>query len=369
MQTSILRKGRCIICLFTLLTLITSCGNAVKKNSAVREVTDMAGRKMMVPDTIKRIYVDCAGGLTLYAVAPDMIVARTVWINDNIKPFLQKKYADLPYTNGSAEEIMRLKPDIIISSFAINKKTSDDADRLAKQTGIPVFQVEMDMNLYPKIFRSLGNLLRRENQTKQMEAFVHTYLDSIKIRAAKIPDNRKIRVYYAEGSNGLATDPSGSFHSQVIDFVGAKNVSQVAIFSKKGMSPVSMEQVLKWNPDVVLCWTGDKGTYKSVTQNDVWKKVSALKNNAVYQIPYLPFGWFDRPPGTNRIIGTIWTAHLLYPDIFPYDMPKVTQEYFKIFYHRKLTQQELNEVLHPNPKGMAGPGIMKHKMLEGKFHQ
>ena len=329
------------LALFFGFILTVSCTHSGGKRSALRKVTDMAGRTMEVPLEIKRVYVDRPGSLLLYAVAPRLMVARTLGLSDSSRPFLDSDYLALPYTDGSTEEILKLAPDVIISCFDINKRTTDQADRLADQTGIPVFQVEIDMNSYPETFKALGDLLGRREQTSRMEAFVHAYLDTIAMRAKRVPAEKKIKVYYAEGDCGLTTDPSGSKHSQVIDFVGAENVARIDIFPGAGMSPVSMEQILKWDPEVILCWTGMKGTYRYILSDEIWETTRAVKNKAVYQIPYLPFGWFDRPPGTNRIIGTIWTARLLYPDIFPYDMQKITREYFRIFYHHELTEKEL----------------------------
>ena len=345
---------------YAILALVLAACNGAQKNiPGKREVTDMAGRIMLVPDTIRNVYMNKPGSLLLYAIAPDLAVCRSLWLNKTALPYMDSAYIALPYTDDSVEEIVKLQPDIIINYFSVNEQSVDQADMLAEKTGIPVYMVEMDMTAYPKTFNSLGKLLNREQQTKRMNVFVRTYLDTISARVAKIPEESKVKVYYAEGDCGLQTDPSGSFHSQVIDFVGAKNVAQVSSLPEKGMSNVSMEQILLWDPDVVLCWTGwgkSVTTYQCINNDKVWQSLRALKNGKMYQIPYVPYGWFDRPPGTNRIIGTVWTAKLLYPDIFPYDIKKVTREYFNIFYHIALSDEQLEEVLNPVPEGLLSSG-------------
>ena len=337
-----------------LVCLVISC-NYSRKNKSGRTLTDMAGRTVLVPDSINRVYVDHHGGFMLYAIDPQITINQAVKVNRFSRPYILESYAKLPYIDGSVEEIVKAKPDIIIACNEINDNSIDNANKLAEKTSIPVFLVDMNMLNYRKTFKVLGDLLNRKKQTSFMGEFVHRYLDEIHTQAARIPDSLKVKVYYAEGEQGLATDPSGSKHSQIIDFVGAQNVAQVDIISGKGMSQVSMEQILLWDPDKILCWTvkgKQMGTYEYILQDEVWKTTRAVKNNEVYQIPFLPYGWFDRPPGTNRILGTIWTAHLLYPDIFPYDMEEVTREYFQLFYHHQLTDDELSEVLYPNPLEM-----------------
>ncbi len=321
-----------------------------------RMVTDMAGRTMEVPDTIKRVYVAKSGSLLLYAAAPELMICKTLWMKESSRQYLDSTYQNLPFVvQENVEEILKYHPDIIINCFTINKTSIDEADRLAEQTGIPVFLVEIDMDDYSKTFESIGKLLHKEEQTDRMTGFVQRYLDTISNRAKTIPEDKKVKVYYAEGECGGQTDPSSSVHSEVIDFVGAVNVANVDLLPNKGLSNVSLEQVLYWNPDVILCWTGwgnQVTTWQCVTSDKIWSKCKAVSQGRVYQIPYEPYGWFDRPPGTNRIIGTIWTANLLYPEIFPYDMTEVVKEYFRIFYHKDLSDKQVAELLAASPEGM-----------------
>lgn len=215
------------------------------------------------------------------------------------------------------------------------------------------FLVDLSIYRYKEVFSVLGKLLNRKEQTSKMTAFVGTYLDTVGSKAKKIPMSQKVKVYYAEGEQGLQTDPSGSWHSQSFDFAGAINVAKGDIVDVKGMSPASIEQIMVWNPDVVLCWTGyasEMSTYQYVTSANYWKPVKAVAKKRVYQIPFVPFGWIDRPPCTNRILGTVWVAQLLYPGIFKYDMKKITAEYFQIFYHRNLSSKELYTILNPDSR-------------------
>ncbi len=346
-----------------LISLAACNASEHKPLQPSHEVTDMAGRKMLVPDTIRRLYVNKPGSILMYAIAPDMLVSRSLWMNETTKRFLTASYLQLPFMDGSAEEIVKLKPDIIISSFNINPKTRDEADKLSKKTGIPVFMVEMDMTKYDPTFKILGKLLNRQPQTDRMIGFLHTYIDSIAVKAKSIPEKQKIHVYYAEGGRGLNTDPSGSFHSQILDVVGAVNAAQTGVVAGQGMSAVSMEQILLWNPDIILVWTGmntSLTTLQYIKSDKLWATSRAVKNNKVYQIPFQPFGWFDRPPGTNRIMGAIWTAELLYPDVYHFDLNKITREYFDIFYHHSLTDNELAEVLHPNPEQFKSQKSSNH---------
>lgn len=338
--------------LLFFLLLLVSCNQAPQPavNSGMRNVTDMAGRAMQIPEKITRVYVNKPGSVLMYAIAPDLMVNRLFRHTEAEQRFMLESYNTLPYIDGSAEEIMRLKPNVIVEVFTINASTIDQAEKLSKKTGIPVFMVSLDMKEYPKAFDALGDLFGRREQADLMKQFLEKYLNPLERIAATIPDSLKKKVYYAEGDRGLHTDPSGSLHSVVIDYVGGKNVADVEIMQGKGMSPVSMEQLYQWNPDVVLVWTGMGGnmaTMEYIGKDPLWQRLRAVRNGDIRQIPFTPFGWFDRPPGINRIIGAIWAAETLYPDLYPFDIAETTKDFFKIFYHRELSDVELQHVLNP----------------------
>ncbi|NTV26051.1 MAG: ABC transporter substrate-binding protein [Chlorobiaceae bacterium] len=361
MKTTVLRY-RLMLLLLPML-LLGGCAKSGGHKAGTREVVDMAGRKMEVPAVIRRVYSTRPGSVVLYAVAPDLMVNRSLWTTAGSEKFMLDSYLKLPFAEGSAEEIIRLRPDVIISYFVINPKTIDEANRLSAKTGIPVFMVDMSMKQYPKAFAAMGDLLGRKTQTDRMTGFVEKYLVPVMARAERIPENQRRRVYYAEGNRGLNTDPSGSFHSEVLDLVGGENVARVNVLAGKGLSAVSMEQLLQWKPEVVLVWTGmgrSLTTYQAIRADPLWAKVPAIQAGRLHQIPYQPFGWFDRPPGTNRIMGAIWLSRLLYPELYPDDLGQVTREYFSIFFHRDLTDAELQEVLHP----LADASVPKKKVAQ-----
>jgi iron complex transport system substrate-binding protein len=85
--------------------------------------------------------------------------------------------------------------------------------------------------------------------------------------------------------------------------------------------------------------------YRDVWTAPLWQNVKAVKDHAVYEAPQFPFNWIDRPPSANRIIGIKWLANTFYPDRFHDDMRAETRKFYKLFYHRDLTEAELNQLL------------------------
>jgi iron complex transport system substrate-binding protein len=128
--------------------------------------------------------------------------------------------------------------------------------------------------------------------------------------------------------------------------VGGKNVVQSEIKGGQGKSEISIEQLLSWDPDIIISWDDERGGYYSgIFKDPTWKDIKAVKDKEIYEIPNKPFNWFDRPPSVNRVLGVKWLGNLLYPDVFDYDMREEVKEFYDKFYHYELTEEEIDEIL------------------------
>jgi iron complex transport system substrate-binding protein len=146
-------------------------------------------------------------------------------------------------------------------------------------------------------------------------------------------------VYYARGPRGLETGLGGSINVETIELL-ARNV---AAATRGGLANVSIEQVLLWNPDVIV--TIDKDFAASVRSDPAWASVAAVRSGRVHLSPKLPFGWVDFPPSVNRLIGLWWLAKILYPELFPEDIRVLTRDFYRRFYHVTLTDPQVDRVL------------------------
>ncbi len=124
-------------------------------------------------------------------------------------------------------------------------------------------------------------------------------------------------------------------------------MAQVEI-SSYGMAPVSFEQVLLWNPDVILVASDpaeESNVYEQITTGSRWADISAVKTGRVYQIPRGPFDWFDRPASISCILGVKWLGNLLYPELYPCDMEAEVRDFYRLFLHIDLTDAQLERLL------------------------
>ncbi|EKS4343083.1 ABC transporter substrate-binding protein [Clostridium sporogenes] len=341
---------------FTILTLIllivfsfSGCTNKTQTTSNnYKTITDQAGREVKIPEKIEKIYCTSPlGSVFIYSLSPEKLVAWNNKIPKKSLRYLNEDVAKLPVAgslqgkkSGNIEEISKLKPDIVISMGDINDLTISGVEKFQKQSNIPFILVDGKMDKLPEAYKFVGNLLNKKEKARELALYCEKILKSSKEITNNIKEDKKIKVYYAEGPKGLETDPEGSLHSEVITYAGGRNVANFPV--KHGSrNTVSMEQIISWNPDVIV---SDSNAFNDSS----WKQVSAVKQNKIYIIPTIPFNWFDKPPSINRLIGIRWFQACLYPDLYKGDINKDTKEFFKLFYHKDLSHEEVNDLLKTN---------------------
>jgi iron complex transport system substrate-binding protein len=281
----------------------------------------------------------------LYMIAPDKLKAVNFqWTEDELK-YVPSQYQNLPVVggwygsqDGSYEEFIASEPDIIVESIdeGGDGDLSTVKERQEKFGTIPVVAVKDTSNV-EKVGESIlfmGEVVGAQDKAKQLNDFNNKYLDIVHEKSSKLSDN-----------DGLQTSPSHSTHGQLIDLIGGKNVADsVAQGNTTGGVQVSMEQVISWNPDLII--TNDLEFYSHVYNDSNWGKIDAVKNKEVYLSPQSPFKWFDRPVGANMIIGVPWTAKVIYPDDYKeINMVDATKEFYNEFYHVDLSDNDAKQIL------------------------
>jgi len=353
--------------LLVALLGVCSCRRASSGNrTETRVVTDMVGRQVRIPVQIHRVYgMSPMGTILVYTLDPSLLVGWNYPPASGEKALLLEPYRNLPVlggwfgkdNTGNIETIMQARPDVLISMG--DPLGTAQAERVQAQTHIPVFVFKGGLENFPAVYEKAGELLGSAPRAAMLAAECRRTLDEIKQKVSNIPPEKRRRYYYAEGPKGQETEPAGSAHVESMNFAGGLNVA-AGVTEQKGYghSPVSMEQVLRWNPEVVISGYDHVSSpgefYTKVWSDPRWKSVAAVRTRDVYETPQYPFCWIDRPPSVNRIIGIKWLAKMFYPDLFPYDMRAEAQHFYETFYQVKLTDAQLDEILATAVRKPAG---------------
>lgn len=346
-----------LVLLFVLFSLLPvfSMGAKGELNVAIEEEkeyrthTDSIGRKSNLPYPLERI--SPSGNLSqmmLYALCPEKMIGLSAKLSENAMDYLLDGIGELPEfgtfygkkANLNKEALIVANPEVIIDIGDYKEGIKEDLDVLEKQLGIPVVFIEGFLENTGDTFRKLGEYTGDEEKAEMLAEYADRAIAYAKEKREEI--ETPVRVYYSSSTDPQSGIPSGNFHAEVIELVGGENVIPSTFSS--GANQISMEQLLIWNPEVILL--ADEQAYATVMTDARWKGIDAVINGRVYLIPNLPYPFIDNPPAVNRIIGIYYLGVLLYPELYQdIDLVEEMIEFYDLFYHYKLTEQEAEAIL------------------------
>lgn len=331
-------------------------GSAFAPLSAeAKAFTDASGRRVDVPDDIRRVFpAGPPASVALFIVAPEKMLGWTRAPSPEAHAFLPSQYAELPEIGRltgrgntvNLENVVKLMPDLVLDVGSTTETYVSLADQVREQTHIPAVLIGGRLAGTAATLRTIGGLLGVSGRAEVLAHYAETILGGVKEAVAKVAPEQGPSVYVARGPRGLETAVAGSIGSEVVDLVGARNVVGKDT-APRAIADVSPEQILAWQPDVVL--TVDRHFYATVRTDPVWREVKAVKAGQVHFVPDLPFSWLDNPPAPNRLIGLLWLGKLLYPASFPQDIRAEARRFYALFYQQEPSDAQLDELLANPP--------------------
>src|SRR6056297_4262157 len=316
-----------------------------------RSITDSAGRVVEIPDEIGTVFA--AGppaSILVYIMKPEALTGWPRALRAEERPYIAEPFRDLPETGritgrggeANLERVLQINPDLIVDFGSVRDTYVDLANRVQEQTGIPYILIDGRFENTPQALRLLGEVLgvpeRGETLARDVEA-TFARIDAI---LEDVPQDARPRVYLARGPEGLETGMKGSINTEIIERAGGRNVADDG-GRTRGLVRASMEQVIAADPEIIVTW--DRTFFDTVFDDPLWQGIAAVRTGRVHLAPTAPFGWIDRPPSLNRIIGLEWMAGLLYPDRWQGDLRADVRDFYQLFYHVDLDEDALDRLL------------------------
>ena len=195
--------------LLPALVLALACGAFGQARAAT--LTDALGVTVTVPDAPRRVYaLSPPDALLVFAIDPCRLVGWNMPQTPVAKQWYPPCVRDLPVLGGffgqgmtpNKEGLLKVAPDLVISGTMA--KSNKDFDSFFTSLGIPVVHIESGTVAdYPKALRQLGTLLADKERGEKLAAYAAETLEAIRKGVASIPEDKRVRVYYAEGEDGL----------------------------------------------------------------------------------------------------------------------------------------------------------------------
>lgn len=330
----------------------SAAGDKAAQAEGTRIITDSAGREVEIPSEITKIAPSGPlAQIVLYTVSPDKLAGLAADFSNEAKQYIDEKYWGLPkfgqfYGKNASlnmEALIAEAPDVIIDIGEAKKTVKEDMDALQEQLNIPVIFVEATLPTMADAYEMLGDITGEKEQAGKLADYCRAEIGKADQNAAAIADADRKSVYFGLGEDGLHTNAKGSIHADVIDRIGAVNAADVEAVSSGGGSEVSFEQVLLWNPDLII--VDSQKLYDTLTADPMWQELDAVKNGKIFKIPTAPYSFMSSPPSVNRMIGIEWLSSLVYPEIYTSDIREEVKNFYQLFYHIDVTDEKLEAIL------------------------
>jgi iron complex transport system substrate-binding protein len=346
-----------VICIAVIASILAGCGDvqnskvqadnaAVAVSSEVegkRTITDMEGDTVQLPDKIEKAGTSWAGyfDLLLTVGASEQVVAGSN-VNNNLwtaKVFPGLKNVSSPFTNGvNMEELLRVKPDVLFL-----KKTDTYLNQV-KETGIPIIQVKYTtLNELLDAISLAGNVFggRQSEMAEIYKEYVNKNVGKISAVTKEIPDEKKPKILFMQvTAKEISVWGGNMLQDEIINVAGGINVAEKDFDNSK---KVSYEQILQWNPDVIIIEGSEKDRE---ILNDA--PISAVKNGKVFISPQGVFYWGHL--GSEIALWLPWLAKTLHPDKFSdMNISEEVKYFYKTFFKYDLNDDEYNKMLNEQP--------------------
>ena len=331
---------------------LMACGTKKKEEdpNATRTFTDSTGREVEVPVQIDKVALSGPmSQIVLFALCPDKLVGVSNAWSKEAQEYLDEKYFNMPQIGQlyggkgelNLETLLQSGAQVVIDVGEPKGSIKEDMDSLQQQTGIPFIHITADTESYPAAYRMLGDLLNMKDEAQTLAAYCEKIYDRTVSIAGSV---EKANVLYVTGDAGQNVIASGSYHAEILDLL-TNNLAVVDDPSSKGTgNEVSMEQILTWNPDVVIF--APESIYSIVKNDAAWQSITAIKNGDYYEVPFVPYNWMGFPPSVQRYLGMMWLSKALYPDAtVQYDLFDDVHEYYELFYHCDLTRAQYDALV------------------------
>lgn len=263
----------------SLHRLLVACGLVlsllalVVAPASAAELVDLRGRKVTVPDTVRRISIDDGRFLVaLSLIQPDPVKWLAAWPRDvhrigdaTYAQFTQKFPAlrSVPQVASSAgsfnlEAVLSAAPDVAVVSLGSGPTDAQIAQ--LKAAGIPVVFIDFFDNPFKNQEPSLRILGQLTGGSAKAEAFIQfrrAHLEKIAQRVAKLAPTDRPTVFL-EAHAGMTGDccnsPGKGNMGEYIDFVGGHNIGADVLKAPTGK--LNIEYVMSRDPEVYIATGG-----------------------------------------------------------------------------------------------------------------
>ena len=349
----ILRRSASSLIIGTMLALllcVLSAGLAIAADGYT--ITDQLGRTVSIPPKVERVV--CLQHHTLDIIlelgqGDKLVGVVEKWqgLLDNYIAKVYPRLKELPTPGGlneiNVEAIAALKPDVVFVAHQLPKPFIDKLEQLNIPTVVLSFYIadrEQASTIHPNLvdpeaaysqglpqaIRLIAQVVGGEKKAEELIAFMNESRTLVQKTLKSVAPKDRIKVYMANPD--MYTYGTGKYVGVAMNRAGAHNVAEAV----NGYRQVSIEQVTKWNPDVIFVQSRYAPVLDQIRKDPAWRGINAVKNDRLLIAPEYTKPW-GHPCPESIALGELWLAKQLYPKQFEkINLDAMVQKFYKTFY-------------------------------------
>jgi iron complex transport system substrate-binding protein len=302
-------------------------------------VTDFRGKQLTFNKPVQRIVCLMESALSgLYMLdAGQQVVGVSSAVYDSsvfswyaaLDDRIRRKILPIPgnWDFVNIESVIALKPDVVV----MWSKQSESIAALEEQ-GIKVFGVFIagKEDVYREIL-ALGTMTGKEQRAKELVDYSRQEISRFSRKVSSLPAIRRPGVYYMWPQGNLETSCGTSTVNDLITLAGGRNVCSLL---PDEHLVVNLEQVLAWNPEMIVMWHNDRKDPEDIIDDPQWGLTRAVRNGQVYELPevFLCDLWTLKFQFAVKLLAK-WAHPELFRDL---DMEKEQRQMLRKLYGQKM---------------------------------
>lgn len=240
---------------------------------------------------------------------------------------------------ANVESVRALNPDVVIQWS--DEQLIEPLEKAGLQViGLKNRGRQEDVDAWVTMFAAM---LGKPARAAEIKARSDSELAAVTAQAAGRSAEGPSILYFNRFTGGLKVAATDSYNDFYIKLTGGTNpATGKDPLPGSGMVGLDVEQVLSWDPEIILLGNFDSAMPQDLYSDPVWQNVSAVRNRRVYKVPLGGYRW--DPPGQESPLMWHWLSDIAFPRQQSPLRGKVS-EYFRFLYNHELTAVELDKIL------------------------
>ncbi|MGG4494949.1 ABC transporter substrate-binding protein [Brevibacillus reuszeri] len=206
----------------------------------------------------------------------------------------------------SLEQIKLLSPDLIIADTSRHSSVYDQLSKIAPTIALNNLEAGYEETIQTAL--TIGEAV---NNKAEMQHVVAKHKAKLQAVQAKVTKDKQSIVLVGNTDTEITVRNTGFFTAELLKTVGYRyaldDVPSFAGQKEKGNIKMTVEQFLEINPDILVLMSGEvdkkdaKGN-RPILEDPLWNKLSAVKNNQLFDVNRYTWSLRRSIKGANQII-------------------------------------------------------------------